>query len=244
MTACEQLGGKASVGSILHHIDAQPVSEPNHRLADRYSSSQLYRHWKASSSANQFLWFRGPPGSGKTTKVIQIVEELNNYNTSLSDHQDVVYFLCSKEATSSASAMLRSVIAQLILRYPVRVADSGCDKDVLLNVLNPATHTTFSILWKFLIQFLRTGPHRTTHWLIDGLDALPVDELESFVQELRSLWDAWNNDVRPKDIWLKILVTSHPYAAIFRKSFTDIPHVAPDEEVLGLLIIQGYMHYN
>lgn len=228
MAACEQVGGEASIGSISH-----PLPPSTSSSMDRYRSSQSYRYWKASSTASQFLWFRGPPKSGKTTAATQVVKQLRNDN-SLTDGADVVYFLCSKEPVTSARTVLRSVIAQLILRFPARATNPSYDKDALLKALTPTIHTELSILWMLLRQIIQAVSPRIIHWLIDGLDALPADELDQFVLELRSLWDAWNGSSGSQQIWLKVLVTSHPYAAIFKKSFTDLPHVAPDEEILGM----------
>ena len=233
IAACEQLGGSSSIGSISRHIEAVSVSAHNIRSAERYSSSQLYLDWKSSSSANQFLWLRGPPNSGKTTKAIQIVKQLND-ETSFSEGEVVLCFLCSKEPSTSASIILRSAIAQLILRCPTTTAIPDDDKDALLKALNPKIHTKLPVLWMLLRQILQASSECTIHWVIDGLDALPADELDQLVRGLRSLWDAWNRPPCSKAIWLKILVTSLPYAAIFREGFADLPYVAPDEEVLGL----------
>lgn len=228
MAACEQVGGEASIGSISLSI---PPS--NSSLADRYCSSRLCRHWRAFSSASQFLWLRGPPKSGKTTAATQIVNQLKNDNSFMGG-AEVMYFLCSKDPSTSASTVLRSVIAQLILRFPSRAMNPSYDTDALLKALTPTIHTELSILWMLLRQMIQAVPPRNIYWLIDGLDALPADELDDFVLDLRSLWDAWNARTGSQQIWLKVLVTSHPYAAIFKKSFADLPHIAPDEEVLGM----------
>lgn len=155
-------------------------------------------------------------------------------DNSLTGGADVVYCLCSKEPVTSARTVLRSAVAQLILRCPARATYPSDAKDAILEALTPTIHTDLTVLCMLLTQIIQAVSPRIIHWLIDGLDALPADELDQFVLELRSLWDAWTGGSGPQQIWLKILVTSHPHAAPFQKSFADLPHVAPDEEALGM----------
>ena len=165
------------------HDKARVTAISENPLApDRYDSvlagaafARWRRQWK--TARKRLLWIKGDPGSGKTTQVCSIIDELQRNDAGVA----IPYFFCdgSDVRRNTAHAILRGLIYLLVQQLPALTkytAGQKCRRD--------RTQSTWAALvgiFSFILQDAVTKFRRVC-FVVDGLD-----ECEEGLPELLEL---------------------------------------------------------
>jgi hypothetical protein len=211
-----------------------------------FTSSPEYLAW-ISSNKTTMLWHVGPPRTGKTMNMLNLIFQLENQSRLGVENIVAFVFLegsndlrLSRGADQVALTALRQICGQIL----------GQDNDRILTVQRhyeasttqqdtSKTHKSISSLldytddnitshqlWEFLKLILEAKPSHQTCICIDGLDKMEPHVRSSFLRELRNLWIKLG-----KIPWLvtRILVASR-YEQDISQLLKDVPLIDQDTE--------------
>jgi len=185
-----------------------------------FLGSPEYKSW-SSGSTSQFLWHSGPPGSGKTTTSLFVVDDFTE--TFL---KCAVYLFCGLHVWPQplTSAMLvYSMLAQLLDTRP-DLLEKIYPED-RLHLLHEGHSSREGILWEILRVSMDKMNEHEIYIVIDGIDKISIEQRKLFLGSLCELPKASTK-------LLRILVSSRSYPDI-QKSLNDLPFINPDKESLG-----------
>jgi Cdc6-like AAA superfamily ATPase len=185
-----------------------------------FLGSPEYKSW-SSGSTPQFLWHSGPPGSGKTTISLFVID--NFAETFL---RCAVYVFCRLDVWPQplTSAMLvYSMLAQLLDTRPTLL--EKMNPEDRLHLLHERHSSREGILWEILRVFIDKMNEHEIYIVVDGIDEINLEQRKRFLGSLCDL-------PKVSTKMLRILVSSRPYRDI-QDILDDLPFINPDKEYLG-----------
>ncbi|RDW58337.1 hypothetical protein BP5796_12267 [Coleophoma crateriformis] len=190
----------------IRRQDCSIVNQANQQ--NWYQMTEGYKNWKRSH-ASEFLWFRGRAGTAKTPEINNI---LRIFDETENEVVDTIAYFCPRMSLRS-KMILRSIVIQLGRSSQSRVSLLGpTQKGDLLSLIEPETSMRVEVLWD-LFQSLLDVSDRNLCLILDGIDALPLEDLGGFAKTLHRIWDITRSKFasRPdRKIWFKVLITSRP----------------------------------
>ncbi|EXJ92397.1 hypothetical protein A1O3_00947 [Capronia epimyces CBS 606.96] len=211
------------------------VVKINREAIKWFLESPEYYGWLSSNEA-RFLWYSGPPGSGKTTTSLEIVNQLEE---KYSFRTRLAYFFCSHHSKISLStppqritsvALVTAITSQFIGRdnFP----NLPTDIQAHLSAGHRPTENDHEVaLWKALqtMLFSMLTENQEVRIVLDGIDELPRAEMTRFLRSLRDIWDTVETAIAGGSKRLKILIVSRPFK-IIQDIMAGLPSINPEKE--------------
>ncbi|KAL4965602.1 uncharacterized protein BDV14DRAFT_53210 [Aspergillus stella-maris] len=156
------------------------------------------------------LWLHGNPGTGKSTMVVTLAEELPK-KPYFDNLKTLAYFLCDSSSAHrrTAVSILRVLLYQLIKGQPELI-------ELLFEKYqerHDGLFTSFDALWSLLMDVGRDVVSGDKYCIIDAIDEC---EPESQGMLLTQINQTFKRPDLENDFHLHILVTSRPYPEIGR----------------------------
>jgi Cdc6-like AAA superfamily ATPase len=195
-----------------------------------YQRTGEYKKWERADTC-EFLWFRGRSGTGKTSETKEILRSFDEVKSEL---VDTVAYFCPRMSLKSET-VLRSMVIQLGRRYQPRVSLlDPTQKSDLLSLIESEISTSVEVLWGLFHSLLQTSDRKVCI-ILDGIDALPLEDLRGFATSLHRIWSTARSESitrSTKNFWFKVLVTSRPNIELF-EIFRNEMLIDPDTERSG-----------
>ncbi|KAL4789001.1 hypothetical protein BDV19DRAFT_395460 [Aspergillus venezuelensis] len=160
------------------------------------------------STGSNILWLHGHPGTGKSTMVLTMTDELSHQFSN--SNKILAYFFCdsSSEKQRTAVAMLRGLIYRLVKECPILI------KHLVAKYVErrESLYMSFDALWAVLME-MSSDRAIEVYCIIDALDECESDSQEIFLRQVRQSFGGARttntSSYRPH-----ILITSRPYPEI------------------------------
>ncbi|KAL4910451.1 hypothetical protein BDW74DRAFT_52028 [Aspergillus multicolor] len=183
---------------------------------------------------SNIFWLYGNPGTGKSTIVVTMAEELPK-KPYFDNAKTLTYFFCDSSSANrrTAVSILRGLLYQLIKARPELI-------DTLFSKYlerKGALFTSFDALWSVLMNIGRDAASGDKYCIIDAIDECERESQEMLLAQINQ---AFKTPDLGNHLGLHILLTSRPYPEIGRylnhfnhQNLSKYPQVATD---LNLLI--------
>ncbi|EEA22155.1 Pfs, NACHT, and Ankyrin domain protein [Talaromyces marneffei ATCC 18224] len=161
-------------------------------------------------NGSNILWLHGTPGSGKSTMVITMTDELPKQPAFNSGNKVLAYFFCdsSEENQRTAISILRGLLYQLIHQRPRLI------KYLLAKYLDrkDTLFTSFDALWTVLLE-MGAESSCEIYCMIDALDECEPDSQQTLLRQINQSFARRGAGCSFSD-GPYILITSRPYPEI------------------------------
>jgi hypothetical protein len=163
----------------------------------------------AYQNRSNIFWLYGNPGTGKSTMVITLADELPRKPVFTRGNKVLAYFFCdsSEENQRTAISILRGLLYQLIHQRPRLIkylfAKYADRKETLF--------TSFDALWTVLME-MGADSSCEIYCIIDALDECEPDSQQTL---LRQIYQSFARGAEGSfSSWPYVLITSRPYPEI------------------------------
>ncbi|RDW90705.1 uncharacterized protein DSM5745_02480 [Aspergillus mulundensis] len=183
---------------------------------------------------SNIFWLYGNPGTGKSTIVVTMAEELPK-KPYFDNAKTLAYFFCDSSSANrrTAVSILRGLLYQLVKERPELI-------ELLYSKYmerKDALFTSFDALWSVLMSIGTDAASGDKYCIIDAIDECEPESQEMLLAQINQ---TFRNPASENHLGLHILLTSRPYPEIGRylshfnhQNLSQYPQVATD---LNLLI--------